>query len=63
MRTNGYNATINKETRDDEGVCRRQETAAAMAIARKDGCSRQESDNNEIGGGRGKDGLVATMIG
>ena len=32
-------------------------------IAMKDGCSRQGSDNDEIGGGGGKDGLVATMIG
>ncbi len=32
-------------------------------IARKDGCIRQESDNDEIGGGGGEDGLVATMIG
>jgi hypothetical protein len=31
LRTNGYNATINKVTRDDEGVCHRQETAAATA--------------------------------
>ena len=44
-------------TRDDEGVCRRQETAAVMAD-----CHRQESDNDKIGGGGGEDGLVATMI-
>ena len=31
MRTNGYNATINKVTRDDEGVCHRLEMVAAMA--------------------------------
>jgi hypothetical protein len=31
LRTNGYNATINKVTKDEEGVCRRQETAAATA--------------------------------
>jgi hypothetical protein len=31
LRTNGYNATINKVTRDEEGVCRRQEMAAVMA--------------------------------
>ena len=63
MRTNGYNATINKVTRDDKGVYCRQEMAAATAIAKKDGCSRQESDDNKIGGGGSKDGLVATIIG
>ena len=31
MRTNGYNATISKVMRDDEGVCRRQEMMAATA--------------------------------
>ena len=45
LRTNGYNATINSVTRDDEGVCR-----------------RQEIDDDEIGGGVGKDGLVEAMI-
>jgi hypothetical protein len=31
-------------------------------IARKDSRFRQESDDNKIGGGSGKYGLVATMI-
>jgi hypothetical protein len=31
LRTNGYNATINKVTRDDEDVCHRKEMVAATA--------------------------------
>ena len=55
---NGYNATINKVTRDDEGVCRRQETVAATADQILQ-VRMAAADKRVTGGGGGKDGLVA----